>query len=40
MVWATTLPIGADVLGHHAELDDEVCREILRPDLAPLATAG
>jgi hypothetical protein len=25
--------LGRHVLGHHPDLDDEVCREVLRPDL-------
>ena len=30
------VPDPVEVLGDHPELDDEVCREVLRPDLAPL----
>jgi hypothetical protein len=30
------VPLAIEVLGHQAELDDEVGREVLRPDLAPL----
>jgi hypothetical protein len=30
------VPCPVEVFGRHAELDDEVCREVLRPDLAPL----
>jgi hypothetical protein len=33
---AALVPGAVEVLGHHDELDDEVCREVLRPDLAPL----
>jgi hypothetical protein len=29
------IPDPVEVLGHHPELDDEVRREILRPDLEP-----
>ena len=30
------VPLAIEVLGHEAELDDEVGREVLRPDLAAL----
>jgi hypothetical protein len=30
------VPLAIEVLGHEAELDDEVGGEVLRPDLAPL----
>jgi hypothetical protein len=30
------IPGPIEVLGGHPELDDEVCREVLRPDLASL----
>jgi hypothetical protein len=32
----TFVPDPIEVLGHHAELNDEVCREVLWADLAPL----
>jgi hypothetical protein len=30
------VPLAVEVLGHEAELDDQIGREVLRPDLAPL----
>jgi hypothetical protein len=35
-VWTDTPPTDAEVLRHHPELDDQICREVYRPDLAPL----
>jgi hypothetical protein len=30
------VPGPVEVLGHHSELNNEICREVFRPDLAPL----
>jgi hypothetical protein len=30
------VPLAVEVLGHQAELDDEVSREVFRPDLTTL----